>query len=347
MVHITAERLRDVVRAVFEGGGAPRPVAEGVATSLVENNLVGHDSHGVLRINYYARDLVAGKINPNAQVKAVRETPTTALLDGDAIFGILGVRHAMEVAMEKARAHNVGFVAIYNTHHTGRMGEYVVQAAEAGLMGLVFGRSPGKGSVAPFGGTSRALNTNPIAWGIPADKHPPVFMDFATSACAQGKIALAVDQGKAIPEGWLLDVDGNPTTDPNDYFTGGIMLPFGGHKGYGMGTLVELVAGGLTGTSFGLDPDFVPDYATVAMAVNIEAFCPLAQFRAMVDAFVAAIKTGRRSPGVDEILVPGEPEWRTREIRLRDGLDLPDATWQRIVEAGEMCGVAVDPTGAV
>ncbi|MBN2393118.1 MAG: Ldh family oxidoreductase [Anaerolineae bacterium] len=341
MMHITAGRLREVVCTIFEAGGVPQATAAQVTHSLVENNLTGHDSHGVLRITYYVRDLLNGKINPNAQIKVIRETPTTALLDGDAIFGILGVRHAMNVAMEKARAHNVGFVAICNTHHTGRMGEYVVQAAEAGLMGLVFGRSPGKGSVAPFGGTSRALNTNPIAWGIPAGEHPPVFMDFATSACAQGKIALAVDQGKSIPEGWLLDVNGNPTTDPNDYFTGGIMLPFGGHKGYGMGTLVELVAGGLTSTSFGLDPDFVPDYATVAMAVNIGAFCPLPQFRVMVDAFVVTIKAGRKAEGVDEIFVPGEPEWRTREIRLRDGLDLPDATWQRIVDAGALCGVEV------
>lgn len=342
-MHITAERLREVVGAVFEGGGAPEPVAAQVAYSLVENNLTGHDSHGVLRVTYYVRDLLNGKIDPHAEVTVTHETPTTALLDGNRIFGIVGVRQAMALAIEKARAQNVGLVAIANTHHTGRMGEYVVQATEAGFIGLVFGRGPAKGGiVAPYLGTSRALNTNPIAWGVPAKDHPPVFMDYATSVCAQGKISVAVDKGLPLPDGWLLAADGNPTTDPQDFFRGGIMLPFGGHKGYGLGTLVELVASGLTSSPCSLFPDFAPDFATVVMAVNIKAFCPLPQFRAMVDAFVVAIKAGRKAEGVDEILVPGEPEWRTRERRLRDGLDLPDATWQRIVDAGALCGITVE-----
>ncbi len=342
MVHITAERLRKVVCAVFEGGGVPEPVAAQVAHSLVENNLTGHDSHGVLRVTYYVRDLLDGKINPHAEVAVTRETPTTGLLDGNRIFGIVGVRQAMALAIEKARVQNVGLVVIANTHHTGRMGEYVVQAAEAGFIGLVFGRGPAKGGiVAPYLGTSRALNTNPIAWGVPAKDHPPVFMDYATSVCAQGKISVALDKGQSLPVGWLLNADGEPTTDPQDYFRGGIMLPFGGHKGYGLGTLVELVASGLTGTACSMFPDFVPDFATVVMAINIEAFCPLEQFRLMVDTFVATIKAGRKAPGVEEILVPGEPEWNTRAARLRDGLDLPDATWQRIVDAGKLCGVDV------
>jgi len=234
-------------------------------------------------------------------------------------------------------------VAIANTHHTGRMGEYVVQAAEAGFIGLVFGRGPAKGGiVAPYLGTSRALNTNPIAWGVPAQNHPPVFMDFATSACAQGKISVALDKGLPLPAGWLLNAEGNPTTDAEDYNRGGIMLPFGGHKGYGLGALVELVASGLTGEGCSLFPDFEPDFATVVMAINIAAFCPPEQFRQMVDTFIATIRAGRKAPGVEEILIPGEPEWNTRAARLRDGLDLPDATWQRIVDAGAQCGMTVE-----
>lgn len=342
MVHITAERLRVIVADVFEGGGAPRPVAERVADSLVENNLVGHDSHGVLRVGYYTRDLLNGRINPHAEISVVRETPATALLDGDGIFGIPGVRYAMDYAIEKARASSIAMVAIKNTHHTGRMGEYVVQAAEAGFMGMVFSRSGAKGGiVAPFLGISRALNTNPIAWGIPVDGHPPVFMDFATSAVAQGKIQFAMDKGQSIPEGWMMTVEGKPTTDPTEYTRGGMLLPAGGHKGYGLGTLIELVAGGFTGTGSGLLPDFVPGYATVVMAVDIAAFWPPDEFKAMAEAYIAAVKAGKKAPGVEEILVPGEPEWRTREQRLRDGLELPDATWQRIVEAGEKCGVSV------
>jgi LDH2 family malate/lactate/ureidoglycolate dehydrogenase len=342
MMHITAERLREVVRTIFEAGGVPEATAAQVAYSLVENNLTGHDSHGVLRITYYVRDLLNGKIDPHAVITVTRESPTMALLDGNRIFGIVGVRQAMALAMEKARAQNVGLVAIANTHHTGRMGEYAVQAADAGFIGLVFGRGPAKGGiVAPYLGTSRALNTNPIAWGVPAMEHPPVFMDYATSVCAQGKISVALDKGQALPDGWLLDAEGNPTIDPQDFFQGGIMLPFGAHKGYGLGTLIELVASGLTGEGCSLFSDFEPDFATVVMAVNIAAFCPPEQFRQMVDTFVATIKAGRKAPGVEEILVPGEPEWNTREIRLFDGLDLPDATWQRIVDAGALCGTKV------
>lgn len=342
MIHIQAKQLQDIVSKVFVGGGTPQAIADQVAHSLVENNLTGHDSHGVLRISYYVRDLLNGKINPNAEISVVRESATTAVLNGHSIFGIVGARQAMDLAINKARAHDIGMVAISNTHHTGRMGEYVVQAAEAGLMGLVFCRSAAKGgAVAPYLGTSRALNTNPIAWGVPAGKYPPVFMDFATSARAQGKLSAAIDAGHDIPEGWLLDADGNPSTDPHAYGKGGMLLPFGEHKGYGLGTLVELLAGGLTGTGCCIFPSFTPDYATIVMAVNIAAFCPLAEFRQMVDRFVESVKAGRKAPGVEEILVPGEPEWHTRAQRLRDGLELPQATWQRIVDAGAQCSVDV------
>lgn len=342
MVHISADRLCAIVRKVFEGAGAPPAVALQVSRSLVESNLVGHDSHGCLRISYYIHGLASGRVNPHAEVKVIRESAATALLDGNRIFGQIGLRQAMECAMDKAQHHDIGLAAIHNTYHTGRLGEYVVQAAEAGFIGMVFGRGPVKGGlVAPYLGTSRALNTNPIAWGVPAAEHPPVFFDFATSICAQGKIEAAMDESMSLPEGWLLDAQGNPTTDPHEQRRGGALLPFGGHKGYGLSTLIELTVGGLTGTSCSLLPDFIPSYATVVLAINIAAFRPLQQFCQMVDEFIKAIKAGPKAPGVEEILVPGEPEWRTRELRLRDGLDLPDATWERIVSAGASCGVKV------
>ena len=341
-LHITAAQLRQVIADIFAGGGAPRNVAEQVADSLVEANLTGHDSHGVLRVTYYVRDLLAGIVKPAGQVTTLRESPTTALLDGGGTFGMVAVQQAMDLAIRKAKSQNVGVVAIRNTHHTGRMGQYVVQAAEAGCMGLVFCRPAAKGGiVAPHLGTSRALNTNPIAWGIPAGEHPPVFSDFATSIRAAGKLEAAVDQGRLVPDGWLLDAEGTPTNDPAILRRGGVLLPFGEHKGYALGAMVELVAGALTSTGTSLLDDFEPDYATVVMAVNIEAFCALEDFGCTVERFVASIKAGRRAPGVEEILVPGEPEWRTREQRLRDGLVLPAATWQRIVEAGNTFGVRV------
>lgn len=293
-------------------------------------------------MGWYIGTLEDGNTNPHGQMTIVRESATTALLDGGCNFGNLVARQAMDLAIRKAREHDLGLVALTNCGHTGRMGEYVVQAAEAGCMGLVFGSGskPG-GGVAPYGGTSNVLNTNPIAWGVPALNHPPIFMDFATSMVAQGKIQAAIDKGVSIPLGWLLDGEGHPTTDPNVQRTDGVMLPFGAHKGYAMSFMIELLSAGLTGTLPAILPGYQRNFTMALLAVNIAAFQPLDEFRRLADELVAATKQARRAPGVDEILVPGEPEWRTREARLRDGIELPDPVWQRLVEAGARHGVHV------
>ena len=342
MVHITDKRLRQVVTEVLEAAGAPLASAQQVAESLVLASLVGHDSHGVRAVPGYVEALENGSVNPHGEIKVVRESATTALLDGGLNLGIVTMHKATELAMNKARAHDLGMVAIRNAAHTGRMGEYVVRAAENGFMGLVFGTGalPG-GTVAPYLGISPRFNSNPIAWGVPAGTHPPVFFDFATSAAAVAKLMMAQDKGQPVPAGWLVDPEGNPTTDPRDWQRGGALLPFGGHKGYGFLFLIELLSGGLSGMSCAPLADYQPNFSAVVMAVNIEAFQPLAQFRDMADRLVAATKEARRAPGVEEILVPGEMEWKTLEKRSREGLDLLDVTWQRIVDAGARHGVAV------
>ncbi|MHB0858070.1 MAG: Ldh family oxidoreductase [Anaerolineae bacterium] len=342
MIHIAAMHLRSLVQQVFEAAGVAAVDASQVALSLVENNLTGHDSHGVLRVGSYIDGILDGTIRPGAELSVVRESATTALLDGGRQFGQITARAAMEMAIAKARAHDLGMVAIRNCAHTGRLGEYAVQATEQGCMGLVFSSGCARhGVVAPFLGTERALNTNPIAWAVPAGNHPPVFLDYATSVCAQGKIQAAVDKGVRVPEGWLLDAQGDPTTDPTEQARGGVLLPFGAHKGYALGFLIELLAGGLAGASCALLPEYVSDYPTILMAVHIEALQPLDEFRRMVDQQIEAIKATRKAPGVEEILVPGESEWSTRAARLRDGLQLPDATWQRIVQAGARVGLTL------
>ncbi|HHX45241.1 MAG TPA: Ldh family oxidoreductase [Chloroflexi bacterium] len=342
MIEIAPERLRDAVRDVFVAAGTPEDGACQVATSLVENNLMGHDSHGVLRVGWYVDAILTGRVNPKAAIRIERESATTALVDGGSNFGQLVARQAMDIAISKAREHDLGLVATHHCGHTGRMGEYSVQAAEQGFVGMVFGSgsAPG-GIVAPYLGTGRLLNTNPTSWAVPAATHPPVFLDFATSVVAQGKIQAAIDKGVSIPEDWLLNAEGKPTTDPNDQRNGGVLLPFGRHKGYCLSFLIEILCGGLSGAVCGPLAAYCPDYATLFLAINIEAFQPLDEFRQMVDDMVAAAKAVRKAEGVDEILVPGEPEWRTREQRLRDGLQLPDATWERIVESGAKCGLTV------
>ncbi len=342
MIHISAERLRTVVRDVFVGAGVPPDNAYRVAWSLVENNLAGHDSHGVLRVGFYVDWILEGRCNPRGELTVIRQSATTALLDGGTNLGQVIAQQAMNLAMDKARAHDMGMVAIRNCGHIGRLGEYSVQAAREGFMGLVFSTGSAKGGIAaPYLGTGRLLNTNPISWAVPALTHPPVFLDFATTVVAQGKIQAAVDKGASIPEGWLTDAAGNPTTDPTEQRRGGVMLTFFKHKGYCLSFLIEILSGGLTGTLCGPLPGYRPDYATVMMAVNIAAFQPLDEFKQLVEDMIATTKAGPKAPGVEEILVPGEPEWHSREVRLRDGLDIPEPAWERIVKSGEKCGVAV------
>ena len=344
MVHITSERLCAVVAEVFVAAGSPEDAAREVASSLVEANLMGHDSHGVMRAGFYVDAILDGRLDPRGKLTVVRESATTALLDGGRNFGPVTARRAMDCAITKARTHDLGMVAVRNCGHTGRLGQYAVQAARQGFMGMVFSIGSVKGgTVAPYLGTGRTLNTNPIAWAVPAATHAPVFLDYATSVVAQGKIQDAVDKGARIPQGWLLDAQGNPTTDPSEQMRGGVMLPFGGHKGYCLSFLIEVLSGGLTGVGCSALPNFVPDFPTVMLAMNIAAFQPLDEFRRMVDELISVTKAGRKTPGVEEILVPGEPEWRRRQARLHEGLDIPKATWQRIVEAGAKCGLAVSP----
>ncbi len=342
MIHISAAQLQSIVAQVFAGAGIPAANAEAVAASLVENDLVGHTSHGVLRVESYVQAVEKGRVDPLGVPQIVRQTATTALIDGGRNLGQVVGWQAMDLAMEKAAQHDLGLVAVRNCGHTGRLGEYVVRATEGGFMGLAFGSGSAKGGlVAPYLGTSRTFNTNPLSWGVPAGQRPPVFMDYATSACSFGKLQAAMDKGVTIPADWLLDAEGRPTTDPRQAYEGGVLVPFGLHKGYGLCFMVEALAGGLTGVNCAVLDSYQQEFALVLMAVNISAFQPLDEFRAMIDELVAAVKNGRRAPGVQEILVPGEPEWRARERHLRDGLDVPESAWARIVECGARHGVAV------
>jgi LDH2 family malate/lactate/ureidoglycolate dehydrogenase len=341
MVVISAPDLRQRVYEIFGALDSPQPVSQRVAHSLVESNLVGHDSHGVIRVPAYARAIRAGTLNPKGEICVVRESASTALLDCGYTFGQVAAAQGMELAVAKARQCDIAMVVLQHCGHTGRLGEYPVMAAERGFMGMVFchGAPPG-GLVAPFGGIGRALGANPIAWGVPGGDGKPVFLDYATSVVAQGKIQVAADKGEEIPEGWLLDVEGRPTRDPHDQFSGGVMLPFGGHKGYALGVLIELLGGGLSGVGVPLQPGYRWDQGTVLVAVNIEAFQPLDAFRELVADFGRRLKATPRAAGCAEILLPGEPEWRCKAERERTGIPLPEKTWERIRETAASLGLA-------
>jgi LDH2 family malate/lactate/ureidoglycolate dehydrogenase len=338
---ISADSLRDFAAGILAAAGTPAEAAARVADSLVESNLVGHDSHGVQRLPQYVKAIQAGTLDPAGELKVVRENLATALIDCGCTFGQVAAERGMALAMEKAAQCGTGTVVLQHCDHIGRLGEYVVTAARQGYIGQVIcnGSEPG-GIVAPFGGTGRALGANPIAWSIPSGGEQPIFMDFATSVVAQGKLAVAADRGEDVPEGWMLDRHGKPSRKPQDHFDGGVILPFGGHKGYAMNMMIEAIGGGLSGVGFAISPGYHWDQGTLLTAIDVNAFQPLAEFEQQVTDLARRLKATPREDGVDEILMPGEVEWRSRAQRARDGIPIPQSTWDRLAQLAASLGAA-------
>jgi len=339
----TADQLRRVGRAIFEAAGTPPEVARRVSDSLVTNNLMGHDSHGVIRITAYLDMIREGRIVPRAQPEVVKETPTTALVDGHWAFGQVVAAQGMEIAIAKAREQHISAVGLFHCPHIGRVGEYPAMAADQGMIGITVcnSRPPG-GNTAPFGGRKPFFSTNPLALAVPAGEHPPMLLDFATSVVAEGKVRVARNRGKQIPEGWIIDAEGCPSTNPQDLYEGGALLPFGRHKGYGLALFIDLLGGALTGAGCTSMSDYDGGNGTFMIVIDIENFRPLEEFRVYVDRLFASLKQVPLAPGFEEILIPGEIEYRTQAQREREGIFVEELTWTQIVEAAGGLGVEVE-----
>jgi uncharacterized oxidoreductase len=234
-------------------------------------------------------------------------------------------------------------VTVYRQNHVGRVADYPLMAARAGLIGLMFcdsGRGPKQ--VVPFGGREPRLGTNPLCIALPSDLEAPVFLDMATSAAAGNKIRVYRNRRQPLPPGWIVDRDGQPSTDPNDFFRGGALLPVGGPQGYkgsGLGFMVEVFAGILTGLGFGVEPTGRHNDGTLMIVLNPAAFRPAATFRAEVAAFAQHIAATPPAAGASEVLYPGLLEWRTEQARRRDGIPIEDDTWAELVQLTETYGL--------
>ena len=331
---LSHEYLHRAAFHIFRAEGVPESDAHTVARHQVKANLVGHDSHGVIRIPQYVELIRRGHIVPDAPFEVVEESPTTARVNGHWGFGFLVTEKAMRMAIEKARDQNVAAITVVYQSHIGRLGEYAAMAASEGMIGLITADSgAGPKAVAPFGGRERRLGTNPICIAVPSDLEATVLMDMATSAVASGKLLLARNRGAQIPSGWIIDRDGNPTTDANDYFSGGALLPVGadqGHKGSGLSFMVEVFSGILTGLGFGIDPDAPHNDGCFIAVFNVEAFRPLAEFKREVSEFAQFIKDTPPAKGFEEVMYPGEIEWRNEIQRRREGIYVEDDTWNQI-----------------
>jgi len=331
-----ADQLRGISSTILRAAGASESEAETVAKFLVGANLAGHDSHGVIRIPQYVKRIKDGMMRPDASFTIVRESPATALVDGNWGFGqVVGVK-AMNLAIAKAKECGAGVVGVFNCNHIGRLADYPLIASSQMMIGLtIVNASP---QVAAWGGRSKVLGTNPICVSIPA-RGSPILLDMATSVVAEGKVRVRRNRGERTPEGWLVDKEGRPTTDPEALYTGGALLPFGGvvgYKGYGLSLVVEVLCGVLTGAGFATSKGFKGGNGVIMGVIRVDSFTPLDAFLMRVEDLVKSVKSSPLAPGVQEILVPGEPESREERRRLERGIVVEDRTWSEIL------GVAKD-----
>jgi len=339
MKSVPATKLVDLVAAIMRGAGCGAGEARTVARRLVDSNLVGHDSHGVLRVAKYLEWMRDGTLMPNTPPTIVFESDTIAIIDGHRGFGQVIGEFAAELGIAKARAKGIAMVGLTNCGHLGRVGDWADMAAAAGQVSLHFLNTSGAQRVAPFGGSDRRLSTNPISVGVPIAGGDPVVLDVTTSTVAEGKLMVAMNKGEHVPEGWIIDKAGAPTTDPADFYAGGALLTVGAHKGSGLSIVTDLLAGAVS-TGRSSDPDdtilrnnmlsiyIAPDVYDAQGGVTREA-------RRLVD-FVKASPPAK--PGVP-VLAPGDVERANRASRLASGVPLDDKTWADLVAAAASVGI--------
>lgn len=337
-------QLLSLTTDLFAAAGCQRDEAARVAYHLVEANLVGHDSHGVIRIPTYVQWLEAGKVLPNKTARVVFENDAIAVVDGEFGLGQSVGEQAMRIGIDKSERHGVAVVALRNAGHLGRIGEWALMAARAGKLSLNLVNTSGAGMlVSPFGGIDRRISANPIAAAVPVRGGDPIVVDISACTMAEGKIRLALNKGEPVPQGCIIDNAGNPTTDPKAFYRDppGSILSIAGHKGYALGMMIEMFAGALTGGSC-TNPANASRVANGMLSIILDrkAFASEAAFFDEVDRFVAFVKSSRPATPGGEILMPGEPESRTRAKRIRDGIDLDDISWEQIHATAQRLGVS-------
>lgn len=340
---VMADRATVIADTLLQCAGASAHEAEVVARHCIGANLAGHDSHGIIQIPVYIDRVKKGHIVPGAPIDIVQESPTTTVIDGNWGFGYVVSEHAMNLTIEKARKSNVAACTVFRQSHVGRVADYPLMAAKAGMIAIMTadsGRAPKQ--VAPFGGREPRLGTNPISVAVPSELEGPLFIDMATSAAAAGKLKVAAARGTPIPAGWLLDKDGRQTTDPRALGQGGVLLPLGGsegYKGYGLSAIVEILSGILPGLGFGVEPTGKHNDGCFMAVFNVEAFRPLATFKREVTEFAEYLKATPTDADTKQVLYPGEVEHNRATQRGSEGLDIEDKTWAELKGLADAYGV--------
>ncbi|HEY8477443.1 MAG TPA: Ldh family oxidoreductase [Chloroflexota bacterium] len=343
VTYYPVEVLREFTVQCFTAAGVPAEDARVVAENLIEANLRGVDTHGITRLlGIYIKRLRAGLVNTRPNIRVVSESPSTVLLDGDNGLGAVVGRRAMELAIARARHAGSAWVGVRNSNHFGACAHFTMMAARADMVGIALTNGPK--SMAPWGGVTPYLSTNPISFAVPSDDGP-VVLDMATSVVAKGHIFLAAAKGERIPEGWAMDKRGRPTTDPREAIEG-LVMPLAGHKGYGLSMMIDILCGILTGGAFGpyigslyTDMDRPQQVGHLFGAIDISRFVPVEEFKTRLGQMVREIRSCERAEGVERIYVPGEIEAEKAARRLREGVPIPEPIRQEFIAVARELGV--------
>jgi L-2-hydroxycarboxylate dehydrogenase (NAD+) len=342
---IEIAKLVEFIASALAAAGIPPADARQVAALMAEADARGGDAHGVFRLPQYVKQIQNGAVNPRPNIQVVSNQPGTALVDGDNALGHLVMKRATDLAIEKARQCGVAWVGTRRGNHAGPAQLYPRMIAAQDMIGLYFcvGNT---NLVPPWGGTEVLLSTNPIAIAVPAMRHPVISLDMATTNTAFGKIRLKAQRGEPMPEGWMIDRQGKPLTDPKRA-SEGFLLPIGGAKGYGLALMIGLLAGTLNGAAFGRDVvDYTVDSKTASntgqsiVAVNIAAFADVPSFKEQVDEVWDVMKSSPTLPGVDEVRLPGEHSEQIYRERMAHGVPLSDTQRKVLDELADRLGIS-------
>jgi L-2-hydroxycarboxylate dehydrogenase (NAD+) len=355
MQHFSYAHLHQFTFDMLKKIGCPDEDAQLAAKVLLSADLRGVDSHGVARLSGYVRLWEKGRINPNPKIRITHETPSTAVVDGDAGLGQVVAPFAMKVAMEKAKNVGTGWVSVKNSNHYGIAGYHAMMALEQDMIGIsLTNASP---LVAPTFSKERLLGTNPISVAIPAKEEPAFVLDMATTTAANGKLEVLQRKGMETPTGWVQDKDGNATISSSGVKEGGALLPLGGdrehgsHKGYALGAVVDILSGVLSGANYGpwvppfvafLDP--LPNLVGEGMghffgALRVDAFRPADEFKGHMDQWIRRFRSAEPTAGNEKVLIPGDPERELEIIRKKEGIPLHDSVVQDLNDLGKKFGV--------
>lgn len=351
MILIAWDELCSFAEKLFQAAGVDQREAAIVARSLIGANLRGYDSHGVMRIPFYVAAIRDGRVRPGQPLHIERETPAALVCDGEGGLGQVLSRDLVERLIAKARALGVACGTLQRAAHIGRVGEYAELAAENGMAAIICANSHGSGQrVAPVGGIRGRLGTNPLSIGIPGGREGPFILDFGTSATAEGKVRVKRIAGDSVPLGWILDPDGNPTTDPNKLYGDppGSILPMGGdqaYKGFGLAFMIELLAGALSGGRCSY-PNAPPPFANDVLFIILDPqqFGGTQHLKSQIEVLEPFVRDVPRKSGVERITLPGDPERVLMSRRMEEGVPLDDGNWAELVKLAQTLKVGLPTT---